>query len=102
MKKKQQHNPLIDKDSKEFVAPNRKTFRTMSNDVYQPKRLKQTPAVNVKKAEWKAFRKEIARKHGSQTGELKKKHLRRQIELELREDFRDIEEQKYEYFHGGK
>jgi hypothetical protein len=41
------------------------------------KRIPQTPYVDKTKQEFKQYRKELAKAHGSKTGELKKKHINR-------------------------
>jgi hypothetical protein len=93
MKKKQQVITIIGLDGK-FVAPNRKTNFKFEKLVEQDKknkeldpekefkfvRLPQTPKRNETKSELSQFKKDLARKHGSKTGKLKKKHLRRENE----------------------
>lgn len=80
MRKKQSHNPLIKKDKDGlpyFVSPNRRTYRQFRAMGFESERVCGPRAVNDDK-EMKLFRKEIARKHGSKTGQLKKKHINRE------------------------
>lgn len=81
MKKKQTFNTLFDPKTNELVAPNRKTFLALKNDKYTPKRVEQTPITNAKKNELSAYKKELAKGHGSKTGKLKKKHIYREKQL---------------------
>jgi spore coat protein CotH len=83
MKKKQQFNTLFDKETNDLVAANRKTYLALKNDKYEPKRVQREPILNAKKAELAAYKKELALKHGSKTGKLKKKHLFREKMLNL-------------------
>ena len=91
MKKKQTVLTIINGQGK-FVAPNRKTAQKLEllkqkdlADVSIPAdkkfdyvRLVQVPVTNTTGAEFASFRKELALKHGSKTGKLKKKHLNRE------------------------
>lgn len=82
MKKKQQSLTIIGLDGK-FLAPNRKTARTMKAKNVDFTRIENSPAKSGTKSELAQFKKELARKHGSKTGKLKKKHLRRKNETNL-------------------
>lgn len=91
MKKKQQNNPLVKRDENNlpyFVSPNRRTYRQFKAQGLETERVSGPRAVaDANKKELKAFMKELARKHGSQTGKLKKKHINRErIAQELNND----------------
>jgi hypothetical protein len=80
MRKKQQNNPLIKHDEDNlpyFVSPNRRTYRQFLSQGLETERVCGPRSENETK-EFKQFRKDIARKHGSKTGQLKKKHINRE------------------------
>jgi hypothetical protein len=77
MKKKQSVLTIIGADGK-FIAPNRATHRMFKAKVVEHIRLNQVPNSNVTKSDFAEFRKELALKHGSKTGKLKKKHINRE------------------------
>lgn len=79
MAKKQKVITIIDNAGK-FIAPNRATHRKFKSKVLEHIRLNQVPAKNESGAEFAQFRKDIAVKHGSKTGKLKKKHINRERE----------------------
>lgn len=95
MKKKQTVLTIIGLDGK-FVAPNRKTATKLelikqkdlvddsipADKKFDYIRLTQVPVINTTGAEFASFRKELALKHGSKTGKLKKKHLNREKQNE--------------------
>lgn len=82
MKKKQQNNPLVKRDENNlpyFVSPNRRTYRQFLSQGLETERVGAQPAqADANDKELKAFMKELARKHGSQTGKLKKKHINKE------------------------
>lgn len=96
MKKKQSVLTIISANGK-FLAPNRATARKFEalkeadakNMEIEPEkkfdyfRLAQTPKTSPK-AEFKEFRRDLAKEHGSKTGQLKKKHLAREKGLKVR------------------
>lgn len=91
MKRKQQYNPLIDTETTDIVAPNRRTFRALVNGgMKEVKRVGCQPVINPDKRiggnkltqEMREF---LAREYGSKTGKLKKKHIRRHLEQTIAE-----------------
>lgn len=81
MRKKQQNQPLIKRDKDNlpyFVSPNRRTYKQFLSQGLETERVCGPRVENEKKRELSAFKKELARKHGSKTGQLKKKHLNRE------------------------
>lgn len=85
--KKQQYIPILQPGYlNQYLAPNRKTARTLKK--LGKKFTRVSVVVRVENIEsFKEFRREIARKHGSQTGQLKKKHINR----ERQQQFIDME-----------
>jgi hypothetical protein len=78
--KKQQYIPVLRPDTiDEFVAPNRKTVRGLAKLGKKFVRPDHAPHANAgEKKEFSEFRRQLAKKHGSKTGQLKKKHINRE------------------------
>jgi arginyl-tRNA--protein-N-Asp/Glu arginylyltransferase len=77
--KKQQYIPTLQPGTVDtFLAPNRKTRRVLKKLGKKMIEVNVVTQAESKNKEFKLFRKELARKHGSTTGELKKKHLNRE------------------------
>lgn len=80
MKPKQKYNPLINENS-DFISPNRRTYRQLLSKGLKSDRVGCQPVKReepkVMNGRTKAERKELAKKYGSQSGELKKKHIAR-------------------------
>lgn len=82
MPKKQSYNPLVKNDENglpSFVSPNRKTYRQFLANGLETERVCGPRAENPIKNELSKHKKELAREHGSKTGQLKKKHIRREF-----------------------
>lgn len=102
MRKTQEYLPLI-KDG-EFVSPNRRTYYQLLANGLKTERVGAPPAKRdepkVMNGRTKKERKAIAKEFGSTGTNIKKKHYNRQRIKDENKDFIDIEQQKYEYFHG--
>ncbi len=73
-----------------FKAYNRAQARRFEYLGVKFERIKQTPIENKTKQEFRTYRRELAKAHGSTTGELKKKHINRDRNLNdyLRENLK--------------